>query len=72
MAIGSKVLAVRHRKVHSKQELLNCNLGDKDIWLRISDPASKNVAPCRMHLGSSCISGLVGPSFPLSCAVSDL
>ena len=41
MSIGSKVLAVRHRKVHSKQELLNCNLGDKDIWLRISDPASK-------------------------------
>ncbi|CAE7790036.1 unnamed protein product, partial [Symbiodinium necroappetens] len=25
-------------KVHSKKELLNCNLGDKDIWLRISDP----------------------------------
>ena len=41
MSIGSKVLAVRHRKVHSKKELLNCNLGDKDIWLRISDPTSK-------------------------------
>ncbi|CAE7341487.1 unnamed protein product, partial [Symbiodinium sp. KB8] len=41
MSIGNKVLAVRRRKVHSKKELLNCNLGDKDIWLRISDPASK-------------------------------
>ncbi|CAE7208989.1 unnamed protein product [Symbiodinium microadriaticum] len=27
--------------VHSKKELLNCSLGDKDIWLQISDPASK-------------------------------
>ena len=43
-SIGSRVLAVRHRKVHSKKELLNCNLGDKDIWLRISDPASKRRA----------------------------
>ncbi|CAE7488632.1 spn-E [Symbiodinium necroappetens] len=44
MSIGSRVLAVRHRKVHSKKELLNCSLGDKDIWLRISDPASKRRA----------------------------
>ena len=44
MSVGSRVMAVRHRKVHSKKELLNCNLGDKDIWLRISDPASKRRA----------------------------
>ena len=41
VTVGSKVLAVRHRKVKTKQDLLHCNLGDKDIWLRIADPASK-------------------------------
>ena len=41
ISIGSRVLNVRHKKVMTKSELLKCNLGDKDIWLRISDPASK-------------------------------
>ena len=41
VTVGSRVLAVRHRRVSTKQQLLHCNLGDKDIWLRIADPASK-------------------------------
>ena len=44
ITVGSKVLAVRHRKVKTKRELLHCNLGDKDIWLRIADRASKRRA----------------------------
>ena len=41
ITLGSKILAVRHRKVKTKRELLHCNLGDKDIWVRVADPASK-------------------------------
>ena len=41
ITLGSKILAVRHRKVKTKRELLHCSLGDKDIWVRIADPASK-------------------------------
>ena len=41
LSLGSRILSVRRRKVATKSELLRCNLGDKDIWLRISDPASK-------------------------------
>ena len=41
LSLGSRILSVRHRKVATKSELLRCSLGDKDIWLRISDPASK-------------------------------
>ena len=37
-------LAVRHRKVHTKKDLLHCSLGDKDIWLRVADPSSKRRA----------------------------
>ncbi|CAE6925850.1 spn-E [Symbiodinium sp. CCMP2456] len=44
ITVGSRVLAVRHRKVSTKQQLLGCNIGDKDIWLRIADPASKRRA----------------------------
>ena len=41
ITLGSKILAVRHRKVKTKRELLHCSLGDKDIWVRIAHPASK-------------------------------
>ena len=38
--IGGKLLSVRHQPVQSLEDVRNCRLSDKRIWLRILDPTS--------------------------------
>ncbi|OLQ12435.1 hypothetical protein AK812_SmicGene3653 [Symbiodinium microadriaticum] len=54
-----------YQSVHSKKELLNCNLGDKDIWLRIS--AHKDIS-CYECLGQIALVWSWKPDFPLPSA----
>ena len=38
--IGGKLLSVRHQPIQSLEDVRNCRLSDKRIWLRILDPTS--------------------------------
>lgn len=40
--IGGQLLSVRHQPVQSIEDVRNCRLSEKRIWLRILDPTSSN------------------------------
>ena len=41
ISLDARIVSLRHKNVSSKADLLSVPLGDRTIWLRIADPASK-------------------------------
>ena len=50
--VGGTLLSVRHQPVHSLEEVRNCRLSEKRIWLRILDPTSskRSISPSSQRI----------------------